>query len=91
MAHLGRNYSFSRTDLHVQSVMMARHIYRDVILEQHVRLLWGHHGCIISVYGGQRPSSPCKHCRRKPSNGGYHPYGLASILTGLKSNGACVG
>ncbi|GFV41864.1 transposable element Tcb1 transposase [Trichonephila clavipes] len=28
----------SRTDLHVQSVTMTDHIYRDVILEQHVRL-----------------------------------------------------
>ncbi|GFU72415.1 transposable element Tcb1 transposase [Trichonephila clavipes] len=28
----------SRTDLYVQSVTMAGHIYRDVILEQHVRL-----------------------------------------------------
>ncbi|GFW44883.1 transposable element Tc3 transposase [Trichonephila clavipes] len=28
----------SRTDLHVQSVTMKGHIYRDVILEQHVRL-----------------------------------------------------
>ncbi|GFU52168.1 transposable element Tcb1 transposase [Trichonephila clavipes] len=28
----------SRTDLHVQSVTMTSHIYRDVILEQHVRL-----------------------------------------------------
>ncbi|GFV72070.1 transposable element Tcb1 transposase [Trichonephila clavipes] len=28
----------SRTGLHVQSVMMTGHIYRDVILEQHVRL-----------------------------------------------------
>ncbi|GFW26191.1 transposable element Tcb1 transposase [Trichonephila clavipes] len=28
----------SRTDLHVQSVTMTGHIYRDVILEQHVRL-----------------------------------------------------
>ncbi|GFT90381.1 transposable element Tcb1 transposase [Trichonephila clavipes] len=31
----------SRTDLHVQSVTMTCHIYRDVILEQHVRLFWG--------------------------------------------------
>ncbi|GFW37009.1 transposable element Tcb1 transposase [Trichonephila clavipes] len=31
----------SRTDLHVQSVTMAGHIYRDVILEQHVRLFRG--------------------------------------------------
>ncbi|GFW00595.1 transposable element Tcb1 transposase [Trichonephila clavipes] len=28
----------SRTDLHVQSVTMTGHIYRDVILEQHARL-----------------------------------------------------
>ncbi|GFS69331.1 transposable element Tc1 transposase [Trichonephila clavipes] len=31
----------SRTDLHVLSVTMTGLIYRDVILEQHVRLFWG--------------------------------------------------
>ncbi|GFU26170.1 transposable element Tcb2 transposase [Trichonephila clavipes] len=31
----------SRTDLHVQSVTMTGHMYRDVILEQHVRLFRG--------------------------------------------------
>ncbi|GFV35973.1 DDE_3 domain-containing protein [Trichonephila clavipes] len=31
----------SRIDLHVQSVTMTGHIYRDVILEQHVRLFRG--------------------------------------------------
>ncbi|GFY06869.1 transposable element Tcb1 transposase [Trichonephila clavipes] len=31
----------SRTDQHVQSVTMTGHIYRDVILEQHVRLFRG--------------------------------------------------
>ncbi|GBN20327.1 Transposable element Tcb2 transposase [Araneus ventricosus] len=31
----------SRTDLHVQNVTMTGHIYRDVILEQHVRLFRG--------------------------------------------------
>ncbi|GFW43080.1 HTH_Tnp_Tc3_2 domain-containing protein [Trichonephila clavipes] len=31
----------SRTDLHVLSVMMTDHIYRDVILEQHVRFCFG--------------------------------------------------
>ncbi|GFW91679.1 transposable element Tcb1 transposase [Trichonephila clavipes] len=31
----------SRTDLHVQSVTMTGHIYRDVILEQHARLFRG--------------------------------------------------
>ncbi|GFX16041.1 transposable element Tc3 transposase [Trichonephila clavipes] len=42
MARLGRIYSCgSRTDLHVQSVTMTGHIYRAVILEQHVRLFRG--------------------------------------------------
>ncbi|GFW28242.1 cubilin [Trichonephila clavipes] len=31
----------SKTDLHVQSVTMTGHIYRDVILKQHVRLFRG--------------------------------------------------
>ncbi|GFU61835.1 transposable element Tcb2 transposase [Trichonephila clavipes] len=31
----------SRNDLHVQSVIITGHIYRDVILEQHVRLFRG--------------------------------------------------
>ncbi|GFU47770.1 transposable element Tcb1 transposase [Trichonephila clavipes] len=31
----------TRTDLHVQSVTMTGHIYRNVILEQHERLFWG--------------------------------------------------
>ncbi|GFV62994.1 transposable element Tc3 transposase [Trichonephila clavipes] len=31
----------SRTDLHVQSVTMTAHIYRYIILEQHVRLFRG--------------------------------------------------
>ncbi|GBM76081.1 hypothetical protein AVEN_55402-1 [Araneus ventricosus] len=30
---------FPRDDLHVQSVTMTGHIYRDVILEQHVRFV----------------------------------------------------
>ncbi|GFT09479.1 transposable element Tcb1 transposase [Trichonephila clavipes] len=34
----GRIILGSRTDLHVQSVTMIGHIYRDFILEQHVRL-----------------------------------------------------
>ncbi|GFX02711.1 DDE_3 domain-containing protein [Trichonephila clavipes] len=42
MARLGRNYSwFPRTDLHFQSVRMTGYIYRDVTLEQHVRLFRG--------------------------------------------------
>ncbi|GFW29371.1 uncharacterized protein TNCV_743131 [Trichonephila clavipes] len=42
MACLERNYSwFQNCDLHVQSVKMTGHIYRDVILEQHVHLFRG--------------------------------------------------
>ncbi|GFX81049.1 transposable element Tc3 transposase [Trichonephila clavipes] len=37
----GRIILGPRTDLHVQSVTMTGHIYRDVILEQHVRLFRG--------------------------------------------------
>ncbi|GFU72662.1 transposable element Tcb1 transposase [Trichonephila clavipes] len=37
----GRIILGSRTDIHVQSVTMTSHIYRDVILEQHVRLFQG--------------------------------------------------
>ncbi|GFX19132.1 transposable element Tcb1 transposase [Trichonephila clavipes] len=37
----GRIILGSRTDLHVQSVTMTGPIYRDVILEQYVRLFWG--------------------------------------------------
>ncbi|GFV98479.1 transposable element Tcb1 transposase [Trichonephila clavipes] len=36
-----------RTDLHVQSVTVTGHIYRDVILEQHVRLFRGAVGAEI--------------------------------------------
>ncbi|GFX65074.1 HTH_Tnp_Tc3_2 domain-containing protein [Trichonephila clavipes] len=39
----------SRTDLHVQSLTMTGHIYRDVILEQHVRLFrapWVRNFCL---------------------------------------------
>ncbi|GFX68176.1 transposable element Tcb1 transposase [Trichonephila clavipes] len=34
----------SRTDLHIQSVTMTGHIYRDVILEKHVHLFRGSMG-----------------------------------------------
>ncbi|GFX49163.1 transposable element Tc3 transposase [Trichonephila clavipes] len=41
----------SRTDLHVQSVTMTGHIYRDVILEQHVRLFRGTTGAEFLFMG----------------------------------------
>ncbi|GFU92008.1 transposable element Tcb1 transposase [Trichonephila clavipes] len=73
-------------DLHVQSVTMTGHIYRDVILKEHIRLFRGAMGAeFLFMDDNARP------CRRMPSIGGYHPYGLASILTGFESNRACLG
>ncbi|GFU30193.1 transposable element Tcb1 transposase [Trichonephila clavipes] len=46
----------SRSDLHVQSVTMAGHIYRDVILEQHVRLFRGAMGAeLLFMFDNARP------------------------------------
>ncbi|GFV71998.1 transposable element Tc3 transposase [Trichonephila clavipes] len=46
----------SRTDLHVQSVTMTDHIYRDVILEQHVCLFRGAMGAeVLSIDDNARP------------------------------------
>ncbi|GFU48617.1 transposable element Tcb1 transposase [Trichonephila clavipes] len=50
----------SRTDLHIQSVTMTGHIYRDVILEQHVRLFRGAMGAEF-LFIDVCTSSPCKH------------------------------
>ncbi|GFX20940.1 transposable element Tcb1 transposase [Trichonephila clavipes] len=46
----------SRTDLHVQSVTMTDHIYRDFILEQHVSLFRGAMGAeLLFVDDNARP------------------------------------
>ncbi|GFT95713.1 uncharacterized protein TNCV_310891 [Trichonephila clavipes] len=37
------------------------------------------------------PVLTVQYCRRMPSIGGYHPYMLTRILTGLESNRASVG
>ncbi|GBO11441.1 hypothetical protein AVEN_1649-1 [Araneus ventricosus] len=48
----------SRTDLHVQSVTMTGYIYRDVILEQHVRLFRGAMGAeFLFMDDNARPHS----------------------------------
>ncbi|GBN37622.1 hypothetical protein AVEN_166032-1 [Araneus ventricosus] len=65
---------------------MTGHIYRDVILEQHVRLFRGAMGAeFLFMDGNARPH------RANIVDECLHPYGLASILTGLESNRACVG
>ncbi|GFU80344.1 transposable element Tcb1 transposase [Trichonephila clavipes] len=46
----------SRANLHVQNVTMTGHIYRDVILEQHVRLFRGAMGAeFLFMDGNARP------------------------------------
>ncbi|GFX17407.1 uncharacterized protein TNCV_1494211 [Trichonephila clavipes] len=83
----GRIILNSRTDdLHVQSVMMTGHIYRDVILEQHVRLFRGAMGAeFLFMDDNARPhhANIVDECLQS--------YGLASMLTGLESIRACVG
>ncbi|GFX38702.1 nibrin [Trichonephila clavipes] len=70
---------------------MTGHMYRDVILEHHVRLFRGAMGAEFLFIDYNARFSPCNHCIRMHSIGGYHPFALASILTGLESNSACVG
>ncbi|GFX66544.1 transposable element Tcb1 transposase [Trichonephila clavipes] len=76
----------SRTDLHVQSVTMTGHIYRDVILE-HVCLFRGAMGAeFLSMDDHARP-----HRAKIAFNRRISPVCVfASILTGLESNRACV-
>ncbi|GFU49742.1 uncharacterized protein TNCV_2930281 [Trichonephila clavipes] len=65
---------------------MTGHIYRNVILELHVRLFRGAMGAEFLCMDDN--ASP--HCENIVDECLY-PYGLASILTGLESNKACVG
>ncbi|GFV71307.1 nibrin [Trichonephila clavipes] len=69
---------------------MTGRIYRDVILEQHARLFRGVMGAEFLFMDDNAHPHRAKHCRRIPSIGGHHSYGLSSILTGLQSNRACV-
>ncbi|GBL94902.1 hypothetical protein AVEN_87690-1 [Araneus ventricosus] len=81
----------SRTDLHVQSVTMTGHIYRDVILEQHVRLFRGGMGAeFLFMDDNARPhrANIVDECLQSED---ITRMDLASILTGLESNRACVG
>ncbi|GFT74110.1 transposable element Tcb1 transposase [Trichonephila clavipes] len=83
----------SRNDLHVQSVMVIGHTYRDVILEQHVRLFRGAMGAeflFMDDNGRPHRANIVDECLQSED---IPPYvcGLASILTGLESNRACVG
>ncbi|GBN36338.1 hypothetical protein AVEN_3003-1 [Araneus ventricosus] len=70
---------------------MTGHIYRDVILEQHVRLFRGAMGAeFLFMDDNARPhrANIVDECLQSED---IPPYRLASILTGLESNRACVG
>ncbi|GFT86147.1 uncharacterized protein TNCV_3257411 [Trichonephila clavipes] len=70
---------------------MTGHIYRDVILEQHVRLFRGAMGAEFLFMDNNARPHRANIVDERTSIGGYQPYGLASILTELESNRACVG
>ncbi|GFU31837.1 uncharacterized protein TNCV_670191 [Trichonephila clavipes] len=66
---------------------MTGHIYRDVILEQHVRLFRGAMGAeFLFMEDNARP-----HCANIVDKCLYRRISPASVLTGLESNRACVG
>ncbi|GFX34031.1 uncharacterized protein TNCV_912321 [Trichonephila clavipes] len=71
--------------------MMTGHIYRNVILDQQARLFRGAMSAEFLFMDDNARPHRANNCRRMPSIGGYHPYGLASILTGPESNRACMG
>ncbi|GFX58279.1 transposable element Tcb1 transposase [Trichonephila clavipes] len=76
------------TDLHIQNVTMAGHIYRDVILEQHVRFFRGAMGAeFLFMDDNAHPHhvNIVDDCLQSEA------IGLTSILTRLESNRACVG
>ncbi|GFT30421.1 nibrin [Trichonephila clavipes] len=81
----------SRTDLHFQIGTMTGQIYPNINLEQHVRLFRGAMGAEFVFMDDNTRPPRCKHSKRMSSIGGYHPYGLVSILIGLESSRACVG
>ncbi|GFX42843.1 transposable element Tcb1 transposase [Trichonephila clavipes] len=77
-----------RTDLHVQSVTMTGHIYRDVILKQHVRLFrdaMGAEFLFMDENARRHRANIVDECLQSED------IGLASILTGLESNTTCEG
>ncbi|GFX42073.1 transposable element Tcb1 transposase [Trichonephila clavipes] len=82
----------SRTDLHVQSVTMTCHIYRDVILEQHARLFRGAMGAeCLFMDDNARPHlanivDECLQSEDITRMDWTH-----QIFTRLESNRACVG
>ncbi|GFS99844.1 uncharacterized protein TNCV_1062961 [Trichonephila clavipes] len=76
-------------------VTMTGHIYRDVILEQQVRLFRDAMGAeFLFMDDNARPhrANIVDECLQSDCmDWPYSPYGLASILTGLEFNRACVG
>ncbi|GFY20459.1 transposable element Tcb1 transposase [Trichonephila clavipes] len=81
----------SRTDLHVQSVTMTGHIYRDVIVQQHVRFFRGAMGAeFLFMDDNARPhrANILDECLQSED---ITRMDWDSILSGLQPNRACVG
>ncbi|GFW97480.1 transposable element Tcb1 transposase [Trichonephila clavipes] len=82
----------SRTDLHVQSVTTTGHIYRDVFLEQHVRLFRGAMSAeFLFMDDNARPHSTNIVDEGLQSEDIIRMDWPAYSLTGLEFNRACVG
>ncbi|GFS47111.1 transposable element Tcb1 transposase [Trichonephila clavipes] len=83
----------SRTDLHVQSVTMTGHIYRDVIPEQHVRLFRGALGAeFLFMDDNAHPhrANIVDECLQSEDITRMD-WQCSIGFTGLESNRACVG
>ncbi|GFW34398.1 nibrin [Trichonephila clavipes] len=76
----------SRTDPNAQIGTVTGEIYREVILEQHVCLVWCAMGAEFVLMDDNPRPHHANHQKRTPSIRGYHPYRLVSILTIFKSS-----
>ncbi|GFV04764.1 transposable element Tcb1 transposase [Trichonephila clavipes] len=80
----------SRTNPHVQSVTMTGHIYRDVILEQHVRLFRGARGAeflFMDDIAHPHRANIVDECLHSED---ITRMDWPAYFTGLESNRACV-
>ncbi|GFY28840.1 transposable element Tcb1 transposase [Trichonephila clavipes] len=81
----------SRTDLHVQSVTVTGHIYRDVILEQHVRMFRGTMGAEFLFMDDNARPHRAKIVDDCLLSEDITRMDWPATFIGLESNRACVG
>ncbi|GFV17916.1 transposable element Tcb1 transposase [Trichonephila clavipes] len=73
MSSFGEELFLIQNDLHVQSVTMTGHIYRDVIVQQHVRFFGGAMGAEFLFMDDNARPHRANILRRMPSIGGMSP------------------